>query len=613
MQKPTWMFALCMLCLVPGQVAAFFEWMKRSVTPDSTATPPDLSAGVPAFEMTTADERFLAEAKQLELSPLESCHYKVVVQLKSSCSSLSEEELGKLGVALFNCQAAAEGRRTYLCTPEMTLKQCTAEMDPDTWNAYHIVSNRARSVCYATRHLQFRKKTEMTVNSLISTATNQLDTMKALKDGQRELKELTSASLDKVLSSQSSLLEQQSVLQEGQSKLETSIDTNLERLAQERALIASGQQLVAQLIENITWRMENVSKHLKDQSVDLEDGHKAILSDLAEVRIRAQEIYSKIESNAAGFVVYQNRTVHYYEQLMSNLQRMNTTLGNLADFVDSMHNSMEHRLQHIQSFISWAGFNLATLSTCILHSGYFLLAALLMSFLQTPGFSRAVLLVLVVLNALAELNHQTAMDFRSLSVFLIITAIGNWFLLKLAKGYALSRHQSKPLAMPLTCSTSKYETKCDGIYSSTPKEKLFKEEIDSPLTAMEHDSFLFEQPLINELSTQVAEDIMTKKMRRQSEGLPNHSTPVLKKRASLPLVTQEVLPQRQLASLLETVSELRNTSLNQSVASNESTSGRYRCSGFTKTGQPCKNRVAQGQEFCRVHESINLSKNTSGL
>ncbi|KAG2458523.1 BMBL protein, partial [Polypterus senegalus] len=408
--------------------------MKRSVTPDSTptATPPDLSAGGPAFEMTTADERFLAEAKHLELSPLESCHYK-------------------------------------------TLKECTAEMDPDTWNAYHIVSNRARSVCYATRHLQFRKKTEMTVNSLISTATNQLDTMKALKDGQMELKELTSASLDKVLSSQSSLLEQQSVLKEGQSKLETSIDTNLERLAQERALIASGQQLVAQLIENITWRME---------------------------------------SNAAGFVVYQNRTVHYYEQLMSNLQRMNTTLGNLADFVDSMHNSMEHRLQHIQSFISWAGFNLATLSTCILHAGYFLLAALLMSFLQTPGFSRAVLLVLVVLNALAELNHQTAMDFRSLSVFLIITAIGNWFLLKLAKGYALSRHQSKLPAMPLTCSTSKYETNCDGIYSSTPKE---------------------------------------------------------------------------------------------------STSGRYRCNGFTKTGQPCKNRVAQGQEFCRVHDSINTSKNTSGL
>lgn len=54
-------------------------------------------------------------------------------------------------------------------------------MDSDTWNAYHIVSNRARSVCYATRQQQFRRQTELTVNALISTATNQLDAMKDLK------------------------------------------------------------------------------------------------------------------------------------------------------------------------------------------------------------------------------------------------------------------------------------------------------------------------------------------------------------------------------------------------------------------------------------------------
>lgn len=54
-------------------------------------------------------------------------------------------------------------------------------MDSDTWNAYHIVSNRARSVCYATRQQLFRRRAEQTVNALISTATSQLDTMKDLK------------------------------------------------------------------------------------------------------------------------------------------------------------------------------------------------------------------------------------------------------------------------------------------------------------------------------------------------------------------------------------------------------------------------------------------------
>lgn len=129
----------------------------------------------------------------------------MIAQLKSSCEGLSEENLAKLGVELFNCQAQAEGRRTFPCTEEMvtgsnggtnesqsrgvvtlrfgfqTISACTADMDPDTWNAYHIVSNRARSVCYATRQQLFRRRAELMVNALISTAASQLDAMKDLK------------------------------------------------------------------------------------------------------------------------------------------------------------------------------------------------------------------------------------------------------------------------------------------------------------------------------------------------------------------------------------------------------------------------------------------------
>ncbi|XP_034738032.1 protein brambleberry [Etheostoma cragini] len=247
-------------CQCPA-VSGLFEWLKGAAAPPP-APPPPPAAVVPAllakdaqFEMATTDERFLSEAKQLELSPLDSCHFKVVAQLKASCESLPEEQLAKLGVVLFNCQAAVEGRKTYPCTEEMTIKECTADMDSDTWNAYHIVSNRARSVCYATRQQLFRRRAEHTVNALISTATSQLETMKDLKDGQLELKELTAASLDKLLDGHSALQEQQGKLFEGQGQMESSLRDNLERLGQEKALIASGQELVAQLIQGITKRM----------------------------------------------------------------------------------------------------------------------------------------------------------------------------------------------------------------------------------------------------------------------------------------------------------------------------------------------------------------------
>ncbi|MEQ2247267.1 hypothetical protein ILYODFUR_007600, partial [Ilyodon furcidens] len=218
----------------------------------------------------------------------------VVARLRSSCESLSEENLAKLGVELFNCQAEIEGRRTFPCTEEMTIKECTADMDPDTWNAYHILSNRARSVCYATRQQLFRHRAELTVNSLISTATSQLDAMKDLKVGQLELKELTAASLDKLLEGHSALQYQQDKLHEGQEHMEGSLRENMERLGQEKALIASGQELVAQLIQGITKRMENVSEYLQVQSSEVQDNHKAIVDDLAGVRHQAQDIYQKI-------------------------------------------------------------------------------------------------------------------------------------------------------------------------------------------------------------------------------------------------------------------------------------------------------------------------------
>ena len=54
-------------------------------------------------------------------------------------------------------------------------------MDSDTWNAYHILSNRARSVCYGARQQQFRALTQMTVNKLMASSSQQLGFIRELK------------------------------------------------------------------------------------------------------------------------------------------------------------------------------------------------------------------------------------------------------------------------------------------------------------------------------------------------------------------------------------------------------------------------------------------------
>nr|XP_033466921.1 protein brambleberry isoform X2 [Epinephelus lanceolatus] len=441
-------------CQCPA-VSGLFEWLKGATAPPAAAPPPPLTAKVPAllakdaqFEMSTADEKFLAEAKQMELSPLDSCHYRVVARLKASCESLPEEQLAKLGVVLFNCQAEIEGRRTFPCTEEMTIKECTADMDSDTWNAYHIVSNRARSVCYATRQQLFRRRAEHTVNALISTATSQLSAMKDLKEGQLELKELTAASLDKLLHGHSALQTQQEKLHEGQEHMESSLRNNLERLGQEKALIAAGQELVAKLIQGITKKMENVSEHLQIQGAEVQDSHKAIVKDLTDVRHQAQDIHQKIDHSMLEFLQYQDQTSQYYTDLMNKLERMNSTLGVTLHYLDNMQSRIEERLHMIQGYLGWAGLSLTAMWTCIAHTSYFVLCAVLLTFLRCPGFSRAMLLITVPLNAVAEINQQPALDLTGLSLLLLILSLGHWFVNHM---WACFQTIEKPVALlPLT-------------------------------------------------------------------------------------------------------------------------------------------------------------------
>uniref|UniRef100_A0A3P8X7Y2 Brambleberry n=1 Tax=Esox lucius TaxID=8010 RepID=A0A3P8X7Y2_ESOLU len=557
------MFLVGMLASWCGPGNCFFEWMKPK-QPEAPAPAPSLAPGLPVgetpqFEMSIADDKFLADAKLMDITPLGSCHYRVVAQLKSTCANLSEEQLAKLGVALFNCQAEVEGRRTYPCTEDMSLKHCTAGMDSDTWNAYHIVSNRARSVCYATRQQHFRRRAELTVNALISTATSQLDAMKDLKDGQLELKELTSASLEKLLEGHSALATQQGVLWEGQEKLETSLSSNLERLGQEKALIASGQKLVGQLIHGITHRMENISEQLKGQGSEVQEGHRAILDDLTEVRERAHDIYNKIDHSMSGFLQYQNRTAQYYMDLMGKLERMNGTLGTMLRYLDNMQNRLEERLHIIQGYVGWAGLSLAAVWTCVVHTGYFLLCAVVLTFLHCPSFSRAMLLFTVPLNAVAEVNQQPALDLPSLSMLLLALSLGYW--LSLQTLWACSRLRGAKVSRLLP--------------APLPKKRLEPEIHSSPCYHHPHSC------------GPAAQNPGLKMYKKQIDHLVGDSqlTDSLKHTDSLFLPLPSILSPRS------------------------SVSARQFCLGTTRTGQPCKKRSVLGQEYCHIHEGGYTSFN----
>lgn len=55
----------------------------------------------------------------MKTSSLDICQHKVILHIKTSCSSMTEEELAKMSVNLLNCQSEVDGRKVFICTDDM--------------------------------------------------------------------------------------------------------------------------------------------------------------------------------------------------------------------------------------------------------------------------------------------------------------------------------------------------------------------------------------------------------------------------------------------------------------------------------------------------------------
>lgn len=191
--------------------AGFFDYFLPT-RPTSATT--DLDAGLPTvpYELAERDEQFIREGAKLigsHLSALDMCHQRVVLALRKSCAAIDAEQLGKLAVMLLNCQSSSEGRAQYACTDGMSLAQCTREMDADTWNAYHLITNRAKAVCTAVRQDQFRGLAELTVNRLMDAAKEQVTLMQTVAGSQERLQVATEEALQAVGDNNGRLIDQQ--------------------------------------------------------------------------------------------------------------------------------------------------------------------------------------------------------------------------------------------------------------------------------------------------------------------------------------------------------------------------------------------------------------------
>ncbi|XP_014613458.1 PREDICTED: protein brambleberry-like [Polistes canadensis] len=432
--------SMIILIINEANAVTLFNWLWGTPPPEAP-TNFLIADGTPLisipYETMTEDEKFLKEAAKLTniqvSSPLETCQHKVIMKIRTSCYDMNEEQLAKLSVNLLNCQSAVEGRKIFPCTEEMSLKQCTTDMDTDTWNAYHLMSNRARAVCYAARSTQFRALTELTVNKLMQTAHSQIKTLISLKESQDRLVDQTSEALSSLSDGNKALLLQQQNLKDAQTTAHKMVTNNLKNLNNEKALIRLGHAQIATMVEDVKKKLENATKELVKQSAVHGESHKEILHDLTSIRNRAHLIWEKIESSTTLILDRHQEAVDQYEQMMQKLAHINDTIQFISNITNNMRTEIEQTIRQLDWIIGYignTGEQLQRVYRTVLHIVYLLIAMITAAFLNAPFWTRAAIMGIVPLNLYSYLKHglEACLDFISITV-LILLITGMHFLM----------------------------------------------------------------------------------------------------------------------------------------------------------------------------------------
>nr|CAH7725985.1 unnamed protein product [Callosobruchus chinensis] len=395
------------------------------------------------YEVSMVDETFIKEAAKLTgvaLSELDSCQQRVVLKLKSDCDKMNDEQLAKMAVHLLNCQSYIEGRPTYACSDEMSIRECTKHMDSDTWTSYHLMSNRARAVCYAIRQSQFRGLAEHTVNRLMDAAQDQLRTLRKVVTDQQKLHDIADTTFDTLTKGQETISKQQQDLQKAQFHGQLVIEDNIRRLVDEKKLLLETHGVLVKMTENVQSKLEQSLQQVEHQTVASKDNHAELLEDLLEIQRKAKEIFEKIDESSELLIKQNEEFKKQYNLTLSSLREVNETVHNLVSLVGGTREALEERLIWIKTALGGTDMAVEKLYIFLWHSAFMLLGMLTCAFLGVSVGTRIVVASLPPLNLILALYGEN----KHLDPVSLLSLIGITMIVQKLVCLSIPRMQSSP-------------------------------------------------------------------------------------------------------------------------------------------------------------------------
>ncbi|KXJ11268.1 Protein brambleberry [Exaiptasia diaphana] len=127
-----------------------------------------------AFELPS-EERYKAGEKSLQdfqaKAQNSECWKEAIANLEVGCKKLTDIEQSYLAVDFTNCHLKKSGRRTYNCSRDKSIEDCTGNMDDTAFNAYTTFFTHTTNICFYLQSQAWQQRTEDT-NSNTSTPSH---------------------------------------------------------------------------------------------------------------------------------------------------------------------------------------------------------------------------------------------------------------------------------------------------------------------------------------------------------------------------------------------------------------------------------------------------------
>ena len=226
-----WSLSLCILLLLVAVSSP-----SRSY-PDQEQKSSSSHVHVLAVDQARLDlgEAKLNELKgQAEHSP---CWKEAVSRLNSSCKLLSDVQQSKLAVAFANCHLEKLGRKTYPCPDEMSVADCTRDMDHDAFHTYTHFFTHTGHICYFLQTELWQDRTESLVGQLSDASGKAVEKLKQSLQYHRIMDEKQ----DSALRNQDVIIEQDrkiaSSLRDTRKSMESSFSEMSDMAEKQKALL----------------------------------------------------------------------------------------------------------------------------------------------------------------------------------------------------------------------------------------------------------------------------------------------------------------------------------------------------------------------------------------